>query len=245
MINLSRNQHGLKMLRRFKEDIFGNLALVEKPLRLVNYLYAIYQSSYVHKQLLIKTRRSFFLEKRQRFLYKVITGEKEFKNKKRTLKTMNYLMLLKIRRFYGNLGAKKFKRVCKQSFVNPNILGLSFVYFLEARLDVLLYRANFFRSVFSSRQCISHNGIFVNGLPVNRPGVRVNINDIVTVSFIDNLYKAMASKLSRGYILGNFPAYLEVNYKIGSAMLSSAPDFKHVPFPFFMNLQDFAHNFLR
>ena len=59
--------------------------------------------------MLKSTKKSFFLvRKKGKFLYKVFTGEKEFKRKKRTLKINNYLNLLKLRRFYGNIGKRKF-----------------------------------------------------------------------------------------------------------------------------------------
>jgi hypothetical protein len=63
--------------------------LLEKPNRVLNYAFDIYQTSYKHKNLLRK--RFFFLNKKKtKFAYKMITDEKEFKKRKRSIKRNIY-----------------------------------------------------------------------------------------------------------------------------------------------------------
>ncbi len=244
LLNVKKGQHNLKIIRRFEEDIWGVLATKNKPTQVLNFVYEAYQNNFKYKKLLKSTKKSFFLvRKKGKFLYKVFTGEKEFKRKKRTLKINNYLNLLKLRRFYGNIGKRKFWRSFHNLGLTPNIASKGFGYFLESRLDVILYRSNLFSSIFSSRQYIVHKKVFVNGVLVNKPGFRVKIDDIVSVSNPEFFYNDLKLRLLNNQVLGNFPSYLNVNYKLGLVKLIRIPSNKDVPFPFFMNIDTMVHNF--
>ncbi len=178
-------------------------------------------------------------------MYKVISDEKEFRRKKRTIKINKYLNLLKLRRFYGNLSKKKFKRIFQQKAVNINIVGRSFAFFLESRLDVILYRANFFTSIYEARQYINHNKVFVNGLIVNKPSTKIFLNDIIVLKNPIIFYDNLKNRLNENSLLVNYPSYLEVNYKLGSVILTKIPENNEVPFPFFIDLNNLAHNFFK
>jgi len=244
LLNVKKGQHNLKIIRRFEEDIWGVLATKDKPSQVLNFVYEAYQNNFKYKKLLKSTKKSFFLvRKKGKFLYKVFTGEKEFKRKKRTLKINNYLNLLKLRRFYGNLGKRKFWKSFHNLGLTPNIASRVFGYFLESRLDVILYRSNMFSSIFSARQYINHKKVFVNGIMINKPGFRIKIDDIVSVSDPQFFYNDLKTRLLNNQVLGNFPSYLNVNYKLGLIKLIRIPLNKDVPFPFFMNIDTMVHNF--
>lgn len=243
-LSIKNTQHNFKMIRRFDEDIWGVLALLDKPCRVSNYIYDVYKNSYKHRTLLKK--RFFFLNtKKQKFAYKVVSDEKEFKRKKRTMKKDIYLSLLKLRRFYGNIGKRKFKLLFRQHTLHSNALGRSFAYFLESRLDVILYRSNLFNSIFAARQAINHQKIYVNGLVVNKPSFKIFINDIITISEIVNLYTKLIQKLDNNKILINYPNYLEVDYQLGIISLIKMPKITDIPFPCFMNLKNLTHGFIK
>jgi len=246
VISVKKSQHNLKLIRRFQEDIWGTLALSNKPSQVLNYLYEAYQNNYKYKKLLKTTKKSFFLvRKRGKFLYKVVTGEKEFKRKKRTLKINNYLNLLKLRRFYGNIREKQFKRNFKNLALTPHVVNRVFAYFLESRLDVVLYRSNFFNSIFSAKQFINHKKVYVNGFLVNKPGYRLKIDDVVNIKNPAFFYENLKQRLHKNVILTNHPSYLFVNYKLGLIKLVSLPLNENVPYPFFMNVKTMTHNFSR
>lgn len=246
LTNIKRNQHNLKLIRRFEEDIWGKLAVRNKPSQVLNYIYEAYQNNFKYKKLLKKSKKSFFLiRKRGKFLYKVVTGEKEFKRKKKTLKINNYLNLLKLRRFYGNLRLKQFKRNFKHLNLLPHFANKSFAYFLESRLDVILYRANFFKSIFAAKQVINHKKVYVNGIMVNKPGYRIKIDDVVSLENPLFYYNLVKERLLKKQILGNYPPYLYVNYKLGLIKFIKLPLNKDVPFPFFMNIKTITNSFSR
>lgn len=242
--NIKKHQHSLKIIRRFDEDIWGTLSLRDKPGSVLNHVYEAYQNNFKYKKLLKHTKKKFFLlRKREKFIYKVVTGEKEFKRRKRTLKINKYLDLLKLRRFYGNLRLKKFKRLLNKSSINTNALNRFFVYSLESRLDVILYRANFFTSIFAARQYINHNKVFVNGLLVNKPSFYTSVGDLVTLSNPAIFYNRLRIRLENNKLLISYPNYLEVNYKLGILSLTKIPTVDEIPFPFFIDLKTVLHNF--
>jgi ribosomal protein S4 len=245
-INKKVGQHNLKILRRFQEDITGTLGLRNKPSNILDYIFEAYQNNFKYRKLLRKTNKSFFLTaKKEDFNYKIITDEKEFKRKKKTIKIHNYLNLLKLRRFYGNIGKQKFKRNFNNLMFTPQITTRSFAYFLESRLDVVLFRANFFKSIFAARQYINHKKVFVNGILVNKPGYSLRVDDIVSVSKPEYFYENIKMRLSSKKILCNYPSYLYVNYKLGLIKFIKLPLIKEVPFPFFINLERMTNNFYK
>ena len=175
--------------------------MVKKSKQVLKFLYLAYQNNYKHRKLL--RNRVFFLKKnnlltkndlqllarkREPFLYKVLTDEQEFKKRKKTLRIANYLAMLKLRRFYGNLRKRNFKRVFREKTLNDNFLGRSFAFFIENRIDVLLYRANFFDSIFAIRQLINHKKIMVNGFIESKPGFKISVNDIISVPNFKKVY---------------------------------------------------------
>jgi ribosomal protein S4 len=123
--------------------------------------------------------------------------------------------MLKLRRFYGNLRKRNFKRVFNEKGLNDKYLVGSFAYFLEARLDVILYRANFFDSIFSARQFIVHKNVYVNGILETKPGLKVCLNDIIIVPNSKNFYGLVSKRLFNKKLFVNYPIYLYVSYKLG------------------------------
>ena len=93
--NKKKSQHNLKMIRRFDEDIWAELALSTTPSKTLDYIFEIYKNDSRYKNL-VSNRRFFFSSKKFKLLYKVGAEDKEFKRKKRTLKINNYLNKLKI-----------------------------------------------------------------------------------------------------------------------------------------------------
>lgn len=237
-------QNNLKLIRKFDEDILVKTPFLKRKSSVLNYIFESHQNNYKYRKLL-RRRRLFWKKRRVKFTYRVFTGEKEFKRKKRTLKKSNYLNLLKLRTFYGNLGKRKFKKLFKKRGVDSNFLGRSFAYFVESRLDVILYRANFFSSVIAAKQYINHGKVYVNGVLVKKPSFKVSVNDIITLKNFESFYIDLKDRLKNKSLLVNYPKYLEVNYKLASIILIKLPALEEVPFPFFMDLKKVAHKFLQ
>lgn len=83
-----------------------------------------------------------------------------------------------LRRFYGDLSHKGFKKFCRPAFnlkdPSRNLLSL-----LEGRLDICLYRLGFFHSIYYSRQAILHSKVIVNGKKTSCGGFVLRKGDVV------------------------------------------------------------------
>lgn len=55
------------------------------------------------------------------------------------------------------------------------------VQLLESRLDSVLFRAGFARTIYASRQYIKHGHVFVNGKKVNIPSYNMKANDLISI----------------------------------------------------------------
>ena len=179
LTNIKKNKHNLKIIRRFDEDIWATLAVKTGPSQVLNYIFESHQNNFKYRKLL-KKKRLFWSKRQNSFSYKVVTEEKEFKRKKRTIKINNYINLLKLRCFYGGLGTRKFKRLFEQMSLNTNTIGRSFAYLVESRVDVILYRANFFTSIYAAKQAINHGKVFVNGVVLKQASYKASLNDVIT-----------------------------------------------------------------
>jgi len=85
----------------------------------------------------------------------------------------------KLKSYYGNMNERQFrncyrKAIKKKGDTVENLIGL-----LEKRLDIIVYRAKFALTIFSSRQLINHGHIRVNGKKVNIPGYLVKEEDMI------------------------------------------------------------------
>ena len=59
--------------------------------------------------------------------------------------------------------------------------GVALLKALECRLDNIVYRIGFARSIRQARQLVSHGHILVNGKKVDIPSFGVNVNDVVSL----------------------------------------------------------------
>ena len=260
-----KSEHGLKTIRRFDEDIWITLAkkkfrifkkerirlymkkyyCLDNGSKVLFFLYEAYQNNFKYRKLLKGHKRRFFFKKKEKFKYKIVTGEKEYRRKMRTIKIRHYLNKLKLRRFYGNISEKKIKRLFFEASLNSNFLGKSFLSLLESRLDVLLYRSKIFNSIFSARQHILHKGVYIDGALVHKSNYKVNLFSFVSIKNSNNLYKKIKEKLKKKKFFGNYPSYLEVNYKLGMILFYRMPSMHEVPFPFFLNYKHLVYSFFK
>ena len=83
---------------------------------------------------------------------------------------------------------------------------------LERRLDALVLRAGFARTIYQARQMVVHGHIAVNGAKVDKPSFRVRPDDVVTVRERSRGKHPFLVAREGGYATdGETPRYLEVN----------------------------------
>lgn len=97
---------------------------------------------------------------------------------------------------------------------------------LESRLDALVLRAGFARTIYAARQVVSHRHVTVNGQRVNIPSYSVKPGDVIAIHEKSRKIAAFAEALEG---LGNVPPYLQVDKKTMSATYLRLPEIHEVP----------------
>ena len=138
----------------------------------------------------------------------------------------------RLKSYYGNINERQFrnfyrKAIKKRGDTVENLIGL-----LEKRLDIIVYRAKFALTVFSSRQLINHGHIKVNGKKVNIPGYLLKEEDVIELreksKQLETVDVSLASKER------DVPEYLQLDEKQKKIKYVRTPKFAEVPYPVLM-----------
>jgi small subunit ribosomal protein S4 len=106
---------------------------------------------------------------------------------------------------------------------------------LERRLDNVVRRAAFARTIWQARQLVVHGHIRVNGRKVDRPSYLVRPGDVVTVREKSKaVVTGMADSVDSGSIV---PSWLETSREELSAKVSRLPTPDEIFRPFESNMQ--------
>lgn len=86
----------------------------------------------------------------------------------------------RLRAYYG-LMENKFSRYVKEAVKENGVAGDNLIKSLEKRLDNLVYRAGFARSIRQARQMVVHGHILVNGKKIDIPSYAIKIGDQISL----------------------------------------------------------------
>lgn len=87
----------------------------------------------------------------------------------------------KVRYHYG-ITESQLRRAYSIARTRPGRTGDVMLELLEARLDSVLFRLGYARTIPAARQLVSHGHVLVNGTKVDRCGYRVEVGETVTLS---------------------------------------------------------------
>lgn len=99
------------------------------------------------------------------------------------------------------------------------------VQLLETRLDSLLYRTSYARSMYASRQYIVHGHVLVNGRKVTIPSYQVKVNDKIEIKENSRKLDCFQEAIRNA----GAPPYLELSKADFSAKLLYIPHKEEVP----------------
>lgn len=107
---------------------------------------------------------------------------------------------------------------------------------LERRLDNIVFRLGFARSIAAARQLVSHGHVLVDGRRVNIGSAVVGVG--TSVSLTDKANQMDCTKQSRANPRLQLPSYLmlELDENIDRGKVVSVPNSTHVPFEFNLTL---------
>ncbi len=87
----------------------------------------------------------------------------------------------KVKAYYGVL-EKQFKRYVDRAKKAPEMTGDALLKLLECRLDNMVYRMGFAKSIRQARQMVGHGHIMVNGQKIDRPSYGIQVGDEISLS---------------------------------------------------------------
>jgi small subunit ribosomal protein S4 len=118
----------------------------------------------------------------------------------------------KFRLLYGNFTRKKLKRFIKQALNSQmSSVNIRFLKIFESRLDTILHRAKFSRSIREARQLVVHGKILVNNKKIKSQGYCLKAGDLITAYSKYNFI--IEKNIANATIWPLPPKHLIINYK--------------------------------
>jgi small subunit ribosomal protein S4 len=97
------------------------------------------------------------------------------------------------------LSEKQFSKYYQKAVKAQGVTGDNMLRLLETRLDTVILRGNFARTIMQSRQTVGHCHFLVNGKKNNIPSYQVRIGDVITLKEKmkeSTLYKTLVEEFS-------------------------------------------------
>ena len=178
-------------------------------------------------------KRKLKIKKQKQFYYSVHIAAPKKKEKKLSLFSLKTAYYKKLSTFFGFKKSTQFKSfysiISKSSGVNETLV----LSFLESRLETLLFRSNFFSSIYFVKKFIKSRNVFVNNTVITHNNYCLILGDIVSINrkYIKFLYSSLKFYIKRGACLLNVPPFIEVDYKLFAIALIKLPNLDEITLP--------------
>lgn len=146
-------------------------------------------------------------------------------NRRRSEYGTRLLEKQKLRFIYG-LREKQFRRYYEKATRQKDITGTALLQLLETRLDNLVFRLGFARTIHAARQLVGHGHVLVNGRRVDIPSYSVRVGDVVSLS--EAAIRFLGGKESLQGKL-NVPPYLSADDNAIAGTLIRMPEREEIP----------------
>ena len=134
----------------------------------------------------------------------------------------------KLRYNYG-LTERQLRHLVSEAKSSKGATGDKLIELLERRLDNVVFRAGFARTIPGARQLVNHGHIHIGGKRVDIASYRIEQGDVITVREKSKNFACIAAAKT---IADNFQTpWLEVNREQLSATVTALPDETAVLFP--------------
>lgn len=136
-------------------------------------------------------------------------------------------------RYHYNMLEKQFSRYVSSAGRAKGNTGDVLLRMLEQRLDNVIRRLGWARTIWAARQIVSHGHVRVNGRKTDRPSFQVKVGDKITI-------KEKTQKLVRENMESmaglQVPAWLSFDPSTLTASIVSVPSADQIPFDVNLNL---------
>jgi len=136
-------------------------------------------------------------------------------------------------RYHYNVLEKQFRRMVSEAGSAKGNTGQVLLRLLEQRLDNVIRRLGWARTIWAARQMVVHGHVRINGRKTDRPSFRVSVGDKITLkekshNLVRENMESMAGLL--------VPAWLSFDPSTLTANVESIPTSDQIPFDVNMNL---------
>jgi ribosomal protein S4 len=156
------------------------------------------------------------------------------KPKKRIISVFGRRLLNKhlLRHFYAKTLSNKQFRIASKKMRSYISSFFFFGNFFELRIDALLYRLNFVLQPGHARQLINHKHVLVNGKLQTFSNYCLTLYDVFSVQNKIFFYLNLLSYIKKKSLNSSkSPYFLEINYRIMTAMVYKTPLFFKLKYP--------------
>jgi small subunit ribosomal protein S4 len=128
-------------------------------------------------------------------------------------------------RFQYNISERQLRNYYRRAAARHGDTGLNLMRLLESRIDALVLRAGFARTIYEARQLVSHGHIEANGRKVDVPSQRLDPGDIFAVRDSSRGMQSIDWALQDAAP----PPYVRLNREGLSAELLREPQLDEIP----------------
>lgn len=136
-------------------------------------------------------------------------------------------------RYHYNVMEKQFRGYMDKANRSKGNSGDVLLVLLEKRLDNVIRRLGYARTVWQSRQMVAHGHVKINGQKVDRPSYQIKVGDSITIK--DKNHDFVRENLESMPGL-EVPAWLSFSPADLTATIVSEPTVDQIPFDVNMNL---------
>lgn len=131
-------------------------------------------------------------------------------------------------RFHYGVTERQMRTLAAQAARAKGATGGVLIQLLERRLDNIVFRAGFARTIPAARQLVAHGHVLVNGGVVDIASARLRRGDIIAIR--PRAHAAVALQQAKGEALAR-PDWIDSGAEPYSARLAALPPDTAVPFP--------------
>ena len=135
--------------------------------------------------------------------------------------------------YHYNVLEKQFRRYVNEASRRKGNTGEVLLQLLESRLDNVVRRAGFVRTIWAARQMVSHGHVLLNGRRADRPSIAVKPGDVITLK--EGIHKVVRENMESlaGHIVAD---WIDLSPAELSANVTAPPTADQIPFEVNTNL---------
>ena len=124
-----------------------------------------------------------------------------------------------------NISERQMQNAFAEAIRREGNTGVRLLQLLEMRLDAVVLRSGFVRTIYAARQAVVHGHVMVNGGKVDRPSMRLKPGDVVSLAEKSRDKVAFTVPLE----VARPPAYLELDRDARKARVREIPEREQIP----------------